>query len=72
MVITSLTAQLPEEIDLFQGEEILITEILDKSWARGKTRDGRVGLVPLGFVQMSSDKSVAVSFILSLSDSFGS
>lgn len=44
-----MNAQLAEEIDLKQGQHVLITEIVDKDWYRGSC-NGKTGLIPAAFV----------------------
>ncbi|CDW54818.1 SH3 9 and RhoGEF and SH3 2 and BAR and SH3 1 doma in containing protein [Trichuris trichiura] len=50
IVKTSLKAQLPEEIDLNEGDVVIVEQLLDDLWCRGVVQ-GRRGTFPLAFVQ---------------------
>ncbi|KFD47015.1 hypothetical protein M514_12097 [Trichuris suis] len=50
IVNTSLKAQLPDEIDLNEGDVVIVEQLLDDSWCRGVAQ-GRRGNFPLAFVQ---------------------
>ncbi|KAK7084421.1 hypothetical protein SK128_028511 [Halocaridina rubra] len=53
----SLRAQLPEELDLYAGDVIDITHIVDKDWYRGES-NGATGIFPSGFVEILETDSV--------------
>ncbi len=50
-VVHSMRAQLPEEMDLQEGDVVRITEILDRDWCRGECK-GRSGTFPSSFVRV--------------------
>uniref|UniRef100_A0A5S6R4V8 Dynamin-binding protein n=1 Tax=Trichuris muris TaxID=70415 RepID=A0A5S6R4V8_TRIMR len=50
IVKNSLKAQLPDEIDLNEGEVVVVEQLLDDSWCRGSAANRR-GIFPLAFVE---------------------
>ncbi|KZC04124.1 PREDICTED: dynamin-binding protein-like [Dufourea novaeangliae] len=52
---TNLKAQLDGELDLVEGEMVIVTEILDDGWCRGITDSGKEGIFPEGFVSYIND-----------------
>ena len=50
-----LIAQLPEELDLKKGDEVIVTGEADDGWLRGECR-GRSGIFPPGFVSFIPDE----------------
>jgi len=50
-VVHSMAAQLPEEVDLVEGQIVKIVEVIDKDWYRGEV-NGRVGIFPSSFVRV--------------------
>ena len=50
-VLHSMRAQLPEEIDMEEGDIVKIVEIVDKDWYRGVCK-GRSGIFPASFVRI--------------------
>ncbi|XP_076037755.1 uncharacterized protein LOC143023129 isoform X2 [Oratosquilla oratoria] len=50
-VKASIKAQLPEELDLYLGDIVTITHIVDKDWYRGES-NGATGIFPSGFVEI--------------------
>ncbi|CAL4086072.1 unnamed protein product, partial [Meganyctiphanes norvegica] len=53
-VRASLQAQLPEELDLLEGEIVTITHIVDKDWYRGESC-GKFGIFPSNFVDIIAE-----------------
>ncbi|XP_058802732.1 dynamin-binding protein-like [Phymastichus coffea] len=49
-VKANLKAQLDEELDLTEGEIVIVTEILDDGWCRGYNEHGNQGTFPEGFI----------------------
>lgn len=56
-VKTSIKAQLPEELDLYAGDLVTITHIVDKDMYRGES-NGATGIFPKNFVDIVSESSV--------------
>ena len=52
--IQDLVAQLPEELDLKKGSELIVTELLEDGWYRGEL-DGKIGIFPSAFVTLIGD-----------------
>lgn len=50
-----LVAQLPEELDLKKGEELIVTGETEDGWLRGEC-NGRSGIFPSGFVTFLADE----------------
>ncbi|XP_049847527.1 dynamin-binding protein-like isoform X2 [Schistocerca gregaria] len=50
----SMKAQLEEEIDLYEGEILTVTEVIDKDWYRGCCGD-RIGIFPAAYVTLLKD-----------------
>lgn len=46
-----MQAQLPEEIDLVEGDIVKIVEIIDKDWYRGEVKN-KSGIFPASFVRI--------------------
>ncbi|KRZ94992.1 SH3 domain-containing protein 19 [Trichinella sp. T8] len=55
VVLKSMKAALPEEIDLNEGEQVIIEEFLDKYWCRG-TCQNRRGIFPRSFVKIVEEE----------------
>ncbi|KRY43440.1 putative SH3 domain protein [Trichinella spiralis] len=55
VVLKSMKAALPEEIDLNEGEQVVIEEFLDKYWCRG-TCQNRRGIFPRSFVKIVEEE----------------
>ncbi|XP_068200932.1 dynamin-binding protein-like [Palaemon carinicauda] len=53
----SLRAQLPEELDLYTGDIVNITHIVDKDWYRGES-NGSTGIFPSDFVEIIETSDV--------------
>ncbi|ERR1711911_174191 len=49
LVIEDLVAQLPEELNLKKGEELVVTNVVEDGWYRGEL-NGKSGTFPAGFV----------------------
>ncbi|GLG97318.1 Protein still life, isoform SIF type 1 [Gryllus bimaculatus] len=49
-----LQAQIDEEIDLFAGDIVTVTEVVDKDWYRGESR-GKTGIFPAAFVTLLNE-----------------
>lgn len=47
---TKLKAQLSEELDLDEGETVIVTEILSDGWCKGYKENGTAGIFPEGFI----------------------
>ncbi|MPC31085.1 Vinexin [Portunus trituberculatus] len=56
-VKSSIMAQLPEELDLYAGDLVTITHIVDKDWYRGES-NGATGIFPKSFVEIVDESSV--------------
>lgn len=52
----SMKAQLDEEIDLYEGEILTVTEVIDKDWYRGCCGD-RSGIFPAAYVTLLEDSN---------------
>jgi hypothetical protein len=58
----SYAAQQPDELDLKEGDELLVLDTIEDGWAKGEilsspaqpSRKGRVGLYPTNFVSTIS------------------
>lgn len=61
VVKSNLDAKLPDEIALKAGELVYIDEYIDKNWCRGRTPDGRKGIFPKGFVEVSNSSQLSDS-----------
>lgn len=60
----SLRAQLPEELDLYAGDVVNITHVVDKDWYRGES-NGSTGIFPCDFVDIIETSNVPSSSALS-------
>ncbi|KAK7790783.1 hypothetical protein R5R35_000425 [Gryllus longicercus] len=49
-----LQAQIDEEIDLFAGDIVTVTEVVDKDWYRGESR-GKIGIFPAAFITLLNE-----------------
>lgn len=56
----SMTAQLEEEVDLFEGDIVTISEKVDKNFFRG-TSCGRTGIFPCAFVTLIDGSQAAAA-----------
>ncbi|XP_069947710.1 dynamin-binding protein-like isoform X2 [Cherax quadricarinatus] len=56
----SLQAQLPEELDLYTGDIVNITHVVDKDYFRGEV-NGATGTFPRSFVDVLEETSVPLS-----------
>lgn len=59
-VMMSIRAQLPEELNLYAGDVIRITHVIDKDWFRGES-NGETGILPASFVEIIEENSVPSS-----------
>nr|XP_045603255.1 dynamin-binding protein-like isoform X1 [Procambarus clarkii] len=56
----SLRAQLPDELDLYVGDIVNITHVVDKDYFRGES-NGTAGIFPSSFVDVIEESSVPLS-----------
>ncbi|KAG7175114.1 Dynamin-binding protein-like [Homarus americanus] len=56
----SIRAQFPEELDLYAGDIVNITHVVDKDWYRGES-NGATGTFPSSFVDIIEETSVPFS-----------
>ncbi|KAJ8679503.1 hypothetical protein QAD02_015290 [Eretmocerus hayati] len=54
-VKANLSAQLPEELDLLEGEIVTVVEVLEDGWCRGHKENGKEGIFPEGFIVYQAD-----------------
>jgi SH3 domain len=55
-----MSAQLEEEVDLFEGDMVTILEKVDKNYYRGTSR-GRTGIFPCAFVTLVDSSQASAS-----------
>ncbi|XP_014226266.1 dynamin-binding protein-like isoform X1 [Trichogramma pretiosum] len=56
-VKANLEPQLDEELKLVEGDIVIVTEVLDDGWCRGRTDYGRVGIFPESFITYLDDEN---------------
>jgi hypothetical protein len=56
-----LVAQLPEELDLKKGDEVIVTGEAEDGWLRGESQ-GKTGIFPSGFISFITEDSPRTSF----------
>ncbi|KAB7505438.1 Dynamin-binding protein [Armadillidium nasatum] len=54
-VLTSIRAQLPEELDLYKGDTVTITHKIDDDWYRGECL-GKRGIFPKSFIEIVEER----------------
>lgn len=59
-VLQHLVAQLPDELDLRKGDEVIVTGTADDGWLRGESQ-GRTGIFPSGFVSFITENTPRIS-----------
>lgn len=60
-----MTAQLEEEVDLFEGDMVTILEKVDKNYFRGTSR-GQTGIFPCAFVTLVDSGQAAAAASLEM------
>lgn len=65
-VLQHLVAQLPEELDLKKGEEVIVTGEAEDGWLWGEC-NGRSGIFPSGFVTFINEETPEVLLPLEIS-----
>ncbi|XP_057381641.1 dynamin-binding protein-like [Daphnia carinata] len=60
VVLQHLVAQLPDELDLRKGDEVIVTGTADDGWLCGESQ-GRTGIFPSGFVSFIAEDSPRIS-----------
>ena len=60
-VLQHLVAQLPEELDLKKGDEVVVTGEAEDGWLRGESQ-GKTGIFPSGFISFITEDSPMIPF----------
>ena len=66
-VLQHLVAQLPEELDLKKGDEVVVTGEAEDGWLRGESQ-GRIGIFPSGFISFIAEDSLDILLPQEISD----
>ncbi|KAI9555344.1 hypothetical protein GHT06_017859 [Daphnia sinensis] len=69
VVLQHLVAQLPDELDLRKGDEVIVTGTADDGWLRGEFQ-GKTGIFPSGFVSFIMEDSPRISQELIVAPTF--